>query len=105
MYFLIIQTSFIGDVILATSVAEKLHQKLPDAKIDFLLRKGNESLLENHPFINDVLIWNKKENKLSNLFKVISKVRKNKYDYVINLHRFASSGLITAFSGAKDKRG
>jgi lipopolysaccharide heptosyltransferase II len=105
LHFLIIQTSFIGDVILATSVAEKLHQKFPNEKIDFLLRKGNESLLENHPFINEVLIWNKKENKLSNLFKVISKVRRNKYDYVINLHRFASSGLITALSGAKDKRG
>lgn len=105
MRFLIIQTSFIGDVVLATSVVDKLHQKFPDAKIDFLLRKGNESLLENHPFLNEVIVWDKKQNKLGNLFKIISIVRSKKYDYVINLHRFTSSGLITGLSGAKNKIG
>ncbi len=103
--FLIIQTAFIGDVILATSIAEKLHQHFPDASIDFLLRKGNESLLENHPFIHEVIVWNKKQNKLSNLLKIISNIRKSRYDAVINLHRFTSSGLITALSGAKEKIG
>jgi lipopolysaccharide heptosyltransferase II len=105
MRFLIIQTSFIGDVVLATSVVEKLHQKFPDAKIDFLLRKGNESLLENHPFLNKVITWDKKQNKLGNLFKTISLVRQSRYDRLINLHRYASTGLITALSGAKEKIG
>ena len=61
--FLIIQTAFIGDVVLATIIIEKLHSNFPDAQIDFLLRKGNEGLLQNHPYLNEVLIWNKKENK------------------------------------------
>ena len=34
--FLVIQTAFIGDVILATGLIEKLHQHYPEAKIDFL---------------------------------------------------------------------
>ena len=38
--FLIIQTAFIGDVILATVLIERLHADFPDAQIDFLLRKG-----------------------------------------------------------------
>jgi len=99
--FLVIQTAFIGDVILATAVIEKLHQSHPSAKIDFLVRKGNEGLLTNHPFINQVLIWNKKEQKIRNLFKLVLQVREEKYDVVVNLHRFASSGLITALSNAK----
>lgn len=103
--FLIIQTAFIGDVILATPIIEKLHRFYPDAQIDFLLRKGNESLLEGHPNIHQLLIWNKKENKTSNLFRIIKEVKHNKYDYVINLHRHFSSGLITAFSGSKNKIG
>ena len=53
MKILIIQTAFIGDVILATAVAEKLHQQYPDAQIDFVLRKGNEALLSNHPFADN----------------------------------------------------
>jgi len=103
--FLIIQTAFIGDVILATGLIEKLHQHYPEAKIDFLLRKGNEGLLTEHPILRTVLIWNKKESKIPNLFKIVNQVRSNRYDCVINVHRFASSGLITAFSGSKLKIG
>jgi len=103
--FLVIQTAFIGDVILATGLIEKLHQHYPEAKIDFLVRKGNEGLLTGHPFLRNVLIWNKKEAKISNLFKIIKQVRSNRYDCVINVHRFASSGFITAFSGSKLKIG
>jgi len=102
---LVIQTAFIGDVILATPVIEKLHQYFPDAQIDFLLRKGNEGLLEGHPYLNKVLIWDKKTSKLSNLNQIIADVKREKYDKVINLHRFGSSGLVTLFSGAAEKIG
>lgn len=105
LHFLIIQTAFIGDVILATPVIEKLHQFFPGAKIDFLLRKGNESLLEHHPYINEIIMWDKKQNKSKNLWQIGKKIRQFNYDYVINLHRFASSGLITAFSRAKHRIG
>lgn len=102
---LVIQTAFIGDVILATSIVEKLNQFYPESKIDFLLRKGNESLFENHPIINEVLIWDKKNKKYDNLKAITKSVKNANYDVVINLHRFASSGLITALSGAKLKLG
>jgi len=102
---LIIQTAFIGDVILATSLVEKLHTFYPDAQIDFLLRKGNEALLEGHPYIRETIIWDKKNDKLKNLFSLQKKIKQEKYDVVINLQRFASSGFLTAFSGAKQKIG
>lgn len=103
--FLVIQTAFIGDVILATAVAEKLHQCHPGSNIDLLVRKGNESLLANHPYVKNVIVWDKKRNKLINLLRTLRTIRKNKYDYIFNLHRFASSGFITAFSGAKNTIG
>jgi heptosyltransferase-2 len=103
--FLIIQTAFIGDVILATALVEKLRKSYPSSSIDFLLRKGNESLLAGNPNIREVIIWDKKKGKIKNLFKVTAYVRNKKYDAVINAHRFASSGLITAFSDASIKAG
>ncbi len=103
--FLIIQTAFIGDVVLATVLIEKLHASFPDAQINFLLRKGNEGLLANHPYLNEVMIWVKKENKTKNLFKIINIIRSKKYDKVINVQRFFSTGLITAFSNGKEKIG
>ncbi len=103
--FLIIQTAFIGDVILATPIIEKLHKFYPDSQIDFLLRKGNENLLRNHPYVSNLLIWDKKKEKKKNMFRIIKLIRNKKYDYVINLQRFTSTGIITAFSKGKIKVG
>ncbi len=102
---LIIQTASIGDVILATPVLEKLHYHYPDAEIDFLLKKGNERLFDGHPFLHALLIWDKSKDKYKNFRKLIQEIRENKYDSVINIQRFASSGLITILSGAKLKVG
>ncbi len=101
MKILIIQTAFLGDVILATSVIEKLYAFYPDSSIDFLLRKGNQSILENHPSINEIIIWDKKQHKYRNLISLITKIRSTKYDYIINLHRFIASGIITVLGNAK----
>ncbi|HXO77739.1 MAG TPA: glycosyltransferase family 9 protein [Puia sp.] len=103
--FLVIQTAFIGDVVLATALIEKLHAFFPDAHIDFLVRKGNEALLAGHPWLNQVLVWDKKKGKLKNLWAMGGRIRREKYDKVINVQRFAATGLLTAFSGAKETIG
>jgi heptosyltransferase II len=102
---LIIQTAFIGDVILSTALLEKLHQHYPDTEKHFLLRKGNESILAGHPYIQKLLIWDKKKEKVKNLFRLLKEVRKEKYDLVICLQRFAGMGLLTALSNAEIKIG
>jgi len=103
--FLVIQTAFIGDVVLATALIEKLHAFFPDARIDFLVRKGNEGLLAGHPWLNQVLVWDKKKGKLKNLWAMGGRIRRTQYDKVINVQRFAATGLLTAFSGAKETIG
>ncbi len=96
---LIIQTAFIGDVILATALIESLHQKFPEVHLDFLVRKGNEELVLENPQVTNVLIFDKSQ-KFKNLIKLILRIRKARYDYVINVQRFATTGLMTIFSGA-----
>ena len=98
---LVIQTAFIGDAILASSVLEKLNLFFPQAKISILVRKGNETLYNEHPFLTQTLVWNKQEGKYKSLFRLLKTIRKQKFDTVINLHRFASSGFLTAFSKAR----
>lgn len=100
MKFLVIQTAFIGDAILATAVLEKLHRFYPEGEIDFLVQKGNESLFTGHPFLHRVLVFDKKGHRLRSMGQLIAEVRRSRYDVVINLHRFFSSGLITVLSGA-----
>lgn len=100
MRFLIIQTAFIGDVVLATPLVEQLKRFYPDSRIDFLLRKGNEALLRGHPHLNRVWIWDKKQAKYLGLLRLIRDIRRERYDWVINCQRFGASGLLTLFSGA-----
>ena len=106
MQLLVIQTAFIGDVVLATGIIEKLHRQYPQAQIDFMVRKGNEGLVKNHPYLREVLIWEKKSGKkYKSLWDLLQRVRAKQYDKIINIQRFAATGLITALSGAKETIG
>jgi len=102
---LLIQTAFIGDVILATALLERLHQTEPDTPVDFLVRKGNEGLLRHHPHVRRVLIWDKKKAKYPGLWQLLRQIRATGYGRVITLQRFASTGFLTAFSGAPERIG
>ncbi|WP_045687593.1 glycosyltransferase family 9 protein [Hymenobacter sp. AT01-02] len=102
---LLIQTAFIGDVILATALLDYLHRTEPDTPVDFLVRKGNEGLLKGHPHVRHVLIWDKKKEKYRGLWHLLQQIRKTPYGRVVTLQRFASTGFLTAFSNAAERVG
>jgi heptosyltransferase-2 len=97
---LIIQTAHTGDVVLATAMIESIKMQFPNAQIDFLVRKGNESLLMGNPQLNSVLIWDKKKDKYRGLVQLLFTIRQQAYDAVINCQRFAASGLLCGGSAA-----
>lgn len=102
---LVVQTAFIGDVVLGLSVLQTLKGRFPDAEIHYLTRAGNESVAFNHPAITKIWKWEKRQNKISNYLSLLMQIRREKFDWVINLHRFFSSGFLTVFSGAGRKTG
>ena len=102
---LLIQTAFIGDVILLTALLEYLHQTEPATPVDVLVRRGNEGLLAGHPHVRRVLIWDKKYRKYAALWDLLQQIRAAKYGRVVTLQRFASTGFLTAFSGAPERIG
>lgn len=88
-----------------TPVVTELNRLFPETQIDVLVKKGNESLLANHPAINSISVFDKSSGKWRSMFRLIKQFREQRYDLVINLHRFASSGIITWLSGGKQKLG
>jgi heptosyltransferase-2 len=98
---LVIQTAFIGDVVLATALLQNLHAAYPSATIDILVRQGADELFTDHPYVNQVHVWNKKKNKYQHLFQIIQTIRRIKYDVVINVQRYLATGIIMVLSGAK----
>jgi len=98
---LFIQTAFLGDVVLATSAWEAWHQSHPEDQIDVLVRAPMDELFLGHPWLNRVLKWDKRPRvKGRDWRRLLRDIRKTNYDVVINLHRHASSGILTALSMA-----
>lgn len=103
--FLVIQTAFLGDAVLVTSILEKLHAHYPDAAIDLVVRKGNDGLFTGHPFLRKLYVWDKRTVKNRTLFTLIGELRKTEYDHIINCQRFFSTGLMTVMARGSEKVG
>ncbi len=102
---LVIQTAFLGDAVLASGLVEKLHLFHPDAVIELVVRKGNEGLFEGHPHLAQVHVWDKGRAKLANLLALILRLRRTRYDHIINCQRYLSTGLITILARGREKVG
>ncbi|QQS37902.1 MAG: hypothetical protein IPM56_08180 [Ignavibacteriales bacterium] len=91
----------IGDIILSTITLENLHNHFKYVKIDYLTETFAKDSLINHPLVNEVLTMGKTEFPL----KVALRLRKKKYDMVIDLWSNPRSAQITFLSGAKYRVG
>jgi heptosyltransferase-2 len=98
---LIIQTAFLGDVILALPAVQTLKNHLPDSKIDYLCIPDTAPVLKNHPDINEIIRYDKKgADKLDKFIEILSELRENEYNAVISPHRSFRSALLTYYSEA-----
>ncbi|MGH7598092.1 MAG: lipopolysaccharide heptosyltransferase II [bacterium] len=93
---LIVQTAFIGDVILATPLAEAAQQKFPGCHIDFMVIPAAVNLLEKNPFVHRVLIFDKRGSQrgLMALWKMAARLQQERYDLALVPHRSLRSALL-----------
>lgn len=80
MKFLVVRFSSIGDVVLTTPVVRCLKQQMPDAEIHFLTKKSFRSVLEQNPYIDELICIEK------SIDEVVNQLQNNKYDFIIDLH-------------------
>ena len=96
---LIIQTAFLGDVILSTPLIKALRELFPDSFISFLLIPETEKVLENSPHLNEILIYDKRKKKgLGSFLQILAKIKERKFDLAIISHRSLRSALLAYFS-------
>ena len=99
---LVIKLRAIGDVLLSTVVLPGLRQEFPDSTIDFLCEIPAAGVIQGNPYIDHALIFDaKSENGLS----LITRIRKQKYDLVIDLFGNPRSAVVTLFSNARYRVG
>jgi ADP-heptose:LPS heptosyltransferase len=80
MKVLVIRFSSIGDVVLTTPVLRALREQLPNAEIHYLTKRSFTSLLENNPNIDKLHSIDRSTQE------VISQLKAEKFDRVIDLH-------------------
>lgn len=98
---LCIKLKGIGDVVLSTVVLDNLRKDFPAAKIDFLTEPPSKAALEYVPLLNEILIFDKD----TNAFTLIQKVRKRKYDLILDFYSNPRTALVTFLSGAQYRAG
>lgn len=106
MKILVIQNKMIGDVLASSIICNNLKQNNPKSQIDYLIYDFTKPVVENNPNIDNIIIFEEKyqTNKLAFL-KFLIKIRKEKYDIIIDAYSKLESKLLVFFSGAKTKIG
>ncbi|HMS63691.1 MAG TPA: lipopolysaccharide heptosyltransferase II [Ignavibacteria bacterium] len=98
---LIIQTAFLGDVILTLPLLQELKIKFPESEIDFLCIPETSELLKGNPFVNEIISYDKKNSGIIGSWELIKKLRNKNYDFLFSPHRSFRSSLISFLSNAK----
>lgn len=91
--FLIIRFSSIGDIVLTTPVLRSLRKAYPDSEIHFLSKKAFEPLLQFNPYIDRLQFYE------GELLPLLRRLRRERYDHVLDLHHNLRSGLIRLLLG------
>lgn len=80
MKVLVIRFSSIGDIVLTTPVLRCLKQQHPKAEVHYLTKRAFGPILMNNPYIDRMQYLE------DDLNEVVERLKKEKYDYVIDLH-------------------
>ncbi len=101
---LITRLRFIGDIVLTTPVIRAVRKRFPNSYIAYLADKNAISLLENNPYLDELIpfdfSWNLREQ-----INFIKSLRAKKFDLVIDLFGNPRSAILSFLSGAETRIG
>ena len=96
---LVIKLAAMGDTILLIPVLRSLRKAFPDAQIDWLVSAINRTVAKTVPYVDHTLVW--PGFSVFPLFKLIGRLRNERYDAVIDFEQWARGTAILSFlSGA-----
>ena len=107
MKILVINTKFLGDLIISTPGLKQLRKKYPKAEIVLLVRSEYENVLRNNPNLDRIISFDFKIrdqkffSRVRKEFSFWKKIRKEKFDVVLSLQPGDRVAFLAFISGAK----
>ncbi len=95
---LLVQTAFIGDVIIITPLIKAVKKLFPLALVDVMVIPQTAEVLENNPNINKIILFDKRKSKIAAFLKTLLQLRKNKYDIAITPHSSITTVLLLKYA-------
>jgi len=105
---LIVRLSSIGDVVRVLPALHTLRQAFPDAQIDWAIERKSAAIVEEHPSLDRLLVFERPAGKMAAMkafANFLRRIRAGRYDIVVDFHGILKSGLIAAYSGAPKRYG
>lgn len=102
---LVIQTAFLGDVILTTPLLARVAEQF--GPVDVVTTPAAAVLLENHPAVASVIRYDKRgeDRGWRGLSRIGSRLRRRRYSRIYLPHRSMRSALLALWSGADERIG
>ncbi|QTY27463.1 glycosyltransferase family 9 protein [Flavobacterium sp. CS20] len=106
MKILVIQQKMIGDVLTSSLVCENLKRNYPKAEVHYLINRFTLPVVENHPFIDEFIIFEDayRQSKIK-FYKFLKHISKANYTHVFDAYGKLESLFTTRFSKAKYRYG
>jgi len=108
---LVVKLRNIGDVLLSAALFHNLKEAFPGAKISALVNKGTEEMLTGNPDLDQVIVYDRGIKKapllrrLGREFAFYQRLRRERFDVVLNLTEGDRGALIALVSGARVRAG
>jgi heptosyltransferase-2 len=104
---LVVQTAFVGDLVLTTPLLRALKRSAPSVRLTVLTTPTGANLLEGSPFVDAPIPYRKKGPGSGplGLARAVRSLRRGGFDVAIAAHRSFRSGILGVASGARTRIG
>jgi len=109
---LIIRLRRIGDVVSVTPCTRAVKEAFPTAHLSVLVEKTAEGVMLGNPYVDELIVLDREKHAragrlgvLQNELSFLLRLRRKRFDLVINLHGGPRSSIQTLASGAKYRLG
>jgi heptosyltransferase-3 len=102
---LVIKLKQPGDVLVSTPVLQALKDAMPGAEISYLIPRGTEEMLADHPQLAGLYVLDRRQGSWREALRLIRELRRQRFDLALELSGGDRGAFFALMSGARERVG